>query len=133
MDEWSERRQKIEELEKTLSTLSMRVNDFAKNLSAAQTSLQGCLATAQKIQRSVQHQELPTVSDILMSAKNISKAASGAPAHRGEFPWMPQYNVMNQATIFKDSLQLEAPTITTESTNVEKLKLNRSLGEDESD
>ena len=111
MDEWRDRQNKIENLEKKLATLSNSVNDFAKNLSKAQTSLQGCLATAQRIQRYAVHQDLPTIEQILDSAKNISRATSGAPRHNNEFPWNPSYQVMSQGAIFHDTLQLSAPTI----------------------
>ena len=72
MDEWKERQNKIETLEQTLATLSNRVNEFAKSLSKAQTALQSCLATAQKIQRASVPQEMPTVDQIMDSSRNMS-------------------------------------------------------------
>ena len=135
MNEWKERQNKIETLEQTLATLSNRVNEFAKSLSQAQTALQGCLATAEKIQRSTVHQEMPTVEQVLDSSRNISRATSGAPMHPGELPvWNPAFNVINQGVIFRDTLQLNAPSIPSKQVG-SKIELSREAvvnDEDES-
>ena len=137
MDEWKERQNKIETLEQTLATLSNRVNEFAKSLSKAQTALQSCLATAQKIQRASVPQEMPTVDQIMDSSRNISRATSGAPMHPGELPvWNPAFNVMNQGTIFRETLQLNAPSIPSKQTGSTTLELSREAvinDEDEDD
>lgn len=130
MDEWKERQNKIEDLEKTLATLSNRVNEFAKNLSSAQTALQGCLVTAQKVQRSAAHQELPTVEQILDGSRNSSRAASGAPQHPGEISWYPDVDVIKKSSIFKKTLQISAPTIPSKQVNT-NLELTRNIEVDD--
>lgn len=111
MEQWTERQKKIDSLEKTLESLSKRVHSFAKTLSNSQSSIQGCLNTATKVQRSVMNQERRTIDDLLSTARNLSKTTSGAPKENQKDVWMPGFSDWRNSTILKDNSEESIPTV----------------------
>ncbi|OHS93832.1 hypothetical protein TRFO_02354 [Tritrichomonas foetus] len=90
METWNSRQEQIEKLEQQLKSLSNRVNDFAQALSSSQTSLQGCLSIANKLQKGVmQRKQVSSIEDLMNSTKIISPEAETNQANFS-YPWMPE-------------------------------------------
>ena len=101
MEQWTKRQNEIEENEKKLNSLSTRVHNFAKILSTAQSNIQGCLSTAQKIQSDLSNQEISTLELILDTAKSLSNTNNS----------MPSVIEWGQSILLKDLKEIPTPNI----------------------
>lgn len=87
MDDWDSRQKRIEDLEQQLKQLSIRVNNFAQDLSSSQIALQGCLSIATKLQKGVmQRRQVSSIEDLMNSTQMNSSAAGSS---NFSYPWMP--------------------------------------------
>ncbi|OHT05181.1 hypothetical protein TRFO_27198 [Tritrichomonas foetus] len=127
MRQWGKRQKEIDRLERELTKLSTRVNNFAKEVSKEQTELQVFMSKAERLKKNInENSSISTIDNILNTAKIIGPAASGSRRNELTFPWMPDPYQMQNGVNALDTLDLPAPAVATHSISLEPVVMTRS-------